>query len=359
LHHPYDSFDVVIDFLGQAARDPNVTEIFHTLYRTNNLSPITKILKTAAKNGKKVIVYVEINARFDEMNNVMHANELRKAGVKVITPIGGYKVHSKITKICRTENNENVCYLHMGTGNYHAGTARQYTDLGLLTANKQLAEEATMYCDMLQAKKSHPRFNYLLVSPVNLHNKIISLIHDEIRNKNSGAESRIIAKMNALTDINVIEALYEASRAGVRVDLIIRGTCCLRPGIPGLSENIRVISIVDRFLEHSRIYYFEARGQHKIYLSSADWRPRNFLRRYEIAFPVIDTRIKQYIRDTILLNSLRDNVKARVLQTDGSYRLVSRLKNAPPLRSQFIFEQMAEQTYKNTPLKNRHNFIEQ
>ncbi len=356
LHHPYDSFDVVIDFLGQAARDPGVTEIFHTLYRTNNLSPITDILKKAAKNGKKVIVYVEIKARFDEMNNVMHASELRKAGVKVITPIGAYKVHSKITKVCRTENNKTVSYLHMGTGNYHAGTARQYTDLGLLTTNRELVAEASMYCDMLQGKNSHPRYEQLLVSPVNLHNRIISLIQDEIHNKKTGAQSRIIAKMNALTDTNVIEALYEASHAGVRVDLIIRGTCCLRPGVPGLSENIRVISIVDRFLEHSRIYYFNAGGRHKIYLSSADWRPRNFIRRYEIAFPITDPRISEHIRDVILLNSLKDNVKARVLQGDGSYRAVSRSRNAAAIRSQFVFEQMAEQSYANTPLKSRNAF---
>ncbi|MCL2484521.1 MAG: polyphosphate kinase 1 [Endomicrobia bacterium] len=331
LHHPYDSFDIVIDFLEQASKDPAVTEIFHTLYRTNDIeSPIIKILKKAAKNGKKVIVYVELKARFDEMNNVMHAKDLRKAGVKVITPIGKYKVHSKLTLITRTENEKAVRYAHLGTGNYHAGTAKQYTDLGLLTAHEGIAADALKYCEMLQTRDVKQKFNHLLVSPVNLHNKIIYMIENEIKNKESGKKAHIIAKMNALSDIKVIEALYKASKAGVKIDLIVRGTCCLKPNAAGLSENIKVTSIIDRFLEHSRIFYFHSNGEKKIYLSSADWRPRNFVRRYEIAFPILDSNIKQYITDTILYNSLKDNVKATILQPNGSYRQVSTFKNAVP-----------------------------
>ena len=359
LHHPYDSFDIVIDFLDQASKDPAVTEIFHTLYRTNNIeSPIIKILKKAAKNGKKVTVYVELKARFDEMNNVMHANDLRKAGVKVITPIGKYKVHSKLTMITRTENEKAVRYVHMGTGNYHAGTAKQYTDLGLLTAHEGITSDALKYCEMLYTRDVKQKFNYMLVSPVNLHNKIIYMIENEIKNKENGRKAHIIAKMNALSDIKVIETLYKASKAGVKIDLIVRGTCCLKPHVAGLSDNIKVTSIIDRFLEHSRIYYFHANGEKKIYLSSADWRPRNFIRRYEIAFPVLDCDIKQYILDTILYNSLKDNVKAAILQPNGSYRQVSTFKNAAPMRSQFAFEDIARKYYKDTHLCGRSKIFE-
>jgi len=359
LHHPYDSFDIVIDFLDQASKDPNVTEIFHTLYRTNNLeSPIIKTLQKAAKNGKKVMVYVELKARFDEMNNVMHAKELRKYGVKVITPFKKYKVHSKVTLITRIENGRVVRYAHMGTGNYHAGTAKQYTDIGLLTAHESITADALKYCEMLQTHSIKHKFNYLTVAPVNMHNKIISMIENEIRNRKNGRKAQIIAKMNALTDIKVIEALYRASKAGVKIDLIVRGTCCLKPNVAGLSENIRVTSIIDRFLEHSRIYYFHANGEQKVYLSSADWRPRNFLRRYEIAFPVLDSNIKQYVIDTILYNNLKDNVKTAILQPNGSYRQAAANKNFP-IRSQFVFEEIAEKHYEGTYLFNRSKIFDQ
>lgn len=351
LHHPYDSFDVVTDFLWQAARDPNVTEIFHTLYRTCNKTPITEILKTAAKNKKKVVVYVEIKARFDEMNNVMHADDLRKAGVQVVNPISNYKVHSKITMVSRIENGKKVYYAHLGTGNYHAGTAKQYTDLGLLTKNVDITSDVSIYCNMFKSRKFTPKFLHLLVSPVNLHKQIKSLINREIFYAQKGFKGHIIAKMNALTDTDVIETLYKASQSGVRIDLIVRGTCCLKPKVLGLSKNIKVVSVIDRFLEHSRIFYFRANGMHKVYLSSADWRPRNFLRRYEIAFPIFDTKIKQYICDVILYNSLHDNVRGNILKADGSYSKV-RYKNEK-IRSQFLFEKLAKNTYKNTPLEKR------
>jgi len=352
LHHPYDSFDVVMDFLGQAARDPNVTEIFHTLYRTGTAAQIVRILKTAANNGKKVTVYVEIMARFDEMNNVMHADDLRKAGVKVVNPIGAYKVHSKITLVHRMENGARVCYAHMGTGNYHAQTARQYTDLGLLTKNTDITTEATGYCKMIQTQRPYPKFRHLLVSPVNLHKSIRSLIENEIAYSKKGFQGRIIAKMNALTDTSIIEKLYAASNAGVQVDLIVRGTCCLKPGVPGLSENIRVVSIIDRFLEHSRIFYFRANGEHKLFLSSADWRPRNFLRRYEIAFPVTDSAIKEYLRDVVLHNSVHDTARGCNLRADGSYAPAQHKTDS--IRSQFLFEQLAKNEYRDTPLSNRN-----
>ncbi|MBI5622455.1 MAG: polyphosphate kinase 1 [Elusimicrobia bacterium] len=353
LHHPYDSFDIVVNFLLQAARDPAVREIYHTLYRTSRESPIIEALKEAARAGKKVSVYVEIKARFDEAANVAWATELRAAGAKVVAPMGGFKVHSKVTRIVREEAGVERVYLHLGTGNYHPGTARQYTDLGLLTADEALGAETGAFFHVLSQRQEPSGFKELLVAPVNLHAQFMRLIREEIKRQKSDGDGRITAKMNSLVDPDVIEALYDASRAGVKVELLVRGICCLRPGIRGMSDNIRVVSVVDRFLEHSRIYSFGAGERQRLFLSSADWMPRNFFSRYEIAFPVKDPSIRRFITDVILGKSLMDNVKAWELKPDGTYDRVERAEGAEAIRSQTLFEQLAEAQYKGTILEER------
>ena len=353
LHHPYDSFDIVVKFLEGAALDPQVRRIYHTLYRTSLDSPVMASLKAAAAAGKKVTAYVEIKARFDELNNLRWAEELRKAGVRVVRHLGRYKVHSKVTAVVREEDGAEVVYSHLGTGNYHPVTARQYTDLGLLTADPGLGREALSYFESLAKGRRPEGFLELLVAPVNLHDEMLRLIREETRQQKGGARGHIIAKMNSLQDPEIVEALYEASNAGVKVDLLVRGICCLRPGIAGMSENIRVVSVVDRFLEHSRIFYFRAGGARKIYLSSADWMPRNFYSRYEVAFPVKDSTLKRYIRDTILTKGLADNQKAWALKPDGSYARVSPGPGAAPVRSQALFEALARADYRDTALEQR------
>lgn len=353
LHHPYDSFDTVLNFLRQAARDPQVTRIYHTLYRTSSESPVMEALKEAAKNGKRVTVYVEIKARFDELNNLRWASDLRRAGVRVIRPYGSWKVHSKATQVFRREGAEEASYLHLGTGNYHPTTAKQYTDLGLLTRDQALGREVSRFFNTIIKHKRPKGFNELLVAPVNMQRETIELIKEETELQRQGLRGHIIAKMNSLVDNATIQALYEASRAGVRVDLVVRGICCLRPGIRGLSENIRVVSIIDRFLEHSRAYYFRSGGIERVYLSSADWMPRNFFTRLELAFPVKDPALKRYVKEVVLGNALADNVKAWHLRPDGSY-----FKPRPPaedkrLRSQFILESLAANHYKDTILSSR------
>jgi polyphosphate kinase len=310
-------------------------------------------LKEAAANGKKVVAYVEIKARFDELNNLRWAEELRKSGVRVVRHLGRFKVHSKVTQVIREENGTEVSYLHLGTGNYHPITAKQYTDLGLLTCDQELGKEVSAYFDALSRGRRPERFKELLVAPVNLHSSMLALIREETRLQKSGTRGHIVAKMNSLVDPVIIEALYDASRAGVKIDLMVRGICCLRPGIQGLSENIRVTSVVDRFLEHSRIYYFRAGGQRKLYLSSADWMPRNFYSRYEVAFPVKDPQLKRYVHDTILGKGLADNQKAWLLKPDGSYARVVAGPGAAPVRSQTFFEALARSDYRDTALESR------
>ena len=353
LHHPYDDFEAVVRFLQEAAKDPKVTKIYHTLYRTSRESPVIASLGEAAAAGKKVTVYIEIKARFDELNNVRLARELRKAGVQVARPFGDYKVHSKVTQVIREEEGGPRSYLHLGTGNYHPGTARQYTDLGLLTADAGLGREIEQYIAGLAKPGRLPEFKELLVAPGSLYEGILALIRGEIAVQKAGGEGRIVAKMNALVDRRIIEALYDASRQGVKIDLLVRGSCCLRPGIPGVSENIRVVSIVDRFLEHSRIFYFRAGGEDKLYLSSADWMPRNFYTRYEVAFPIKDPRLKRYLLDVILKTSFADNAKAWVLGPDGVYDRVPVPEGAKVVRSQFAFEDLAGKQYQDTVLKGR------
>jgi len=353
LHHPYDSFDTVVKFLQEASRDPHVTKIYHTIYRTSVHSPIMEALKEAVHQGKKVTAYVEIKARFDELNNVRYATELREAGVKVVRPLGGFKVHCKLTQVVREEAGQEVSYLHLGTGNYHPDTALQYTDLGLLTRDPQLGEEISSYFLSLTQRKQFSGFKDLLVAPENLHKQFLELIREETRLHQEKGRGHIIAKMNSLEDPDIIEALYEASDAGVKVELIVRGICCLRPGVKGMSENIRVVSVIDRFLEHSRIYYFRSDGARKIYLASADWMPRNFYARHEIAFPVKDPTLKKFIREVILATSLADNVKGWILKPDGSYARAALSTRSQALRSQLTFETLAQKHYRGTILDDR------
>ena len=353
LHHPYDSFDIVVNFLKEAASDPAVTEIYHVAYRAGQRSPVMEILKEAARKGKKVTVYVEVKARFDEENNLRWMKELRAAGARVIPPFKGTKVHSKVTQVVRREGLENVAYTHLGTGNYHYGTARQYTDIGLLTCDKEVGAEVYSYFNSLAAGRPLPRFRKLLVAPVNLSGSVMRMIREEIAFHRRSGGGLIMAKMNSLVDPDVIKALYAASSAGVRVRLLVRGICCLKPGIKGLSENIKVLSIVDRFLEHSRIFYFRAGGGEKLYLSSADWMPRNFYSRYEIAFPVTDPLLKRYVKEVILEGGLADNVKARQLQADGTYNKLKPAPDEKPRRSQFLFVSLARSSYKGTLLEKR------
>lgn len=354
LHHPYDSFDIVVNFLRAAAVDPQVTHLYHTVYRAGSRSLVMEALQEAAKNGKRVTAYVEVKARFDEINNVRWAEELRRSGVRVVRPFGNLKVHSKVTEVIRQEPHGPVSYLHLGTGNYHSATARQYADLGIFTADPSLAREIHLYFRVLARQAEPIKFKELLVAPRNLHLRVLRLIKAETQIQRNGGRGRIIAKMNSLVDPDIIAALYEASEAGVRVDLLVRGICCLRPQIPGLSSNIRVISVVDRFLEHSRIYYFRAGGQEHLYLSSADWMPRNFYTRMEVAFPVKDSILKRYIVNVVLASGIQDNVKSWHLQPDGNYlRLPSPVDSARQIRSQSVFTAQAQKDYQNTVLEHR------
>jgi polyphosphate kinase len=353
LHHPYDSFDIVVNFLREAARDPAVTEIFHVVYRAGQISPVMDALKEASANGKKVTVYIELKARFDEFNNLRWMRELRAARVKVIPPLSGYKVHSKVTQVVKGAGAARTFYTHLGTGNYNAGTARQYTDLGLLTADRRIGLEVSAYFRALSQRKCPPRSRLLLTAPANLYSGVLRLIRAETALHRRHGGGLIMAKMNSLVDPDIIKALYEASCAGVRVELLVRGICCLKPGIKGLSENIGVFSIVDRYLEHSRIYYFHAGGEGKLYLSSADWMPRNFYNRFEIAFPVLDPALKKYIKETILEKGLADNVKARRLLPDGTYVRVRQEEWSRRVRSQSFFVSLARRAYRGSPLEHR------
>ena len=353
LHHPYDSFGIVVNFLREAAADPEVTELYHVVYRAGQVSPVMDALKLAAANGKKVTVYVELKARFDEFNNLRWMRELRAARVRVIPPFSGYKVHSKVTQAVKGAGRERSFFTHLGTGNYHAGTAKQYTDLGLLTCDRAIGLEANAYFSALAGRRRPPRPRLLMAAPVNLHSGFMRLIREEIRLHRLEGGGLIRAKMNALVDPDIIRALYAASQAGVKVELLVRGICCLKPGIRGLSENISVVSIVDRFLEHSRIYYFRAGGREKLYLSSADWMPRNFYDRFELAFPVLDPDLKRYIRETILEKGLADNAKARRLLPDGKYERVEREPWQKRVRSQALFVALAQRSYRGTALEHR------
>ena len=323
LHHPYQTFTPVVDFIRQAAKDPNVLAIKQTLYRVSGNSPIIAALAQAAENGKQVSVLVELKARFDEENNIVWAKMLEKAGCHVIYGLVGLKTHSKITLVVRREDDGIRRYVHLGTGNYNDATAKLYTDVGLMTCSELIGEDATAVFNMLSGYSEPLFWNKLSLAPLWLKDKFLYLIEREKNYAKEGRPARIIAKMNSLCDKDIIEALYEASAAGVKIDLIIRGICCLKVGIPGVSENITVRSIVGNFLEHSRIFYFENDENYEIYCGSADWMPRNLERRVEILFPVETPALKEQICK-ILQYQLQDNLKAHVLLADGTYEKIDK-----------------------------------
>ncbi|MGM7720131.1 RNA degradosome polyphosphate kinase [Metabacillus sp. Hm71] len=342
LHHPYESFEPVVEFVAEAADDPDVLAIKQTLYRVSGDSPVIDALKRAAENGKQVTVLVELKARFDEENNVQWAKELEKAGCHVIYGMTYLKTHSKITLVVRKKNNRIERFVHLGTGNYNDQTAKIYTDMGLLTSKRKFGIDATNFFNYLSGFTEKPDFHHLSVAPFDIRKDFIRLIDEEIEFHRRFANGRIIAKMNSLTDKVIIMKLYEASNAGVKIDLIIRGTCCLRPGISGVSENIKVRSIVGRFLEHSRIYYFHHNGEEKIFLSSADMMTRNMEKRVEILFPIFEGEIKKRVK-YILTSALADNVKAREQDEFGEYNYVSRKMEEPVIDSQLLLFSKAYQ----------------
>jgi polyphosphate kinase len=316
LQHPYESFEDVVEFISEAAGDPNVLAIKQTLYRTSADSPIVRALTRAAENGKQVTAVVELKARFDEAPNIQWARTLEDAGVHVVYGLLGLKTHCKVALVVRREGAHIKRYVHLSTGNYNPSTARVYGDISYFTARDAYADDAGALFNLLTGYSSPPSWKRFEVAPLGLHERILALVERETA---LGPRGKIVAKMNALVDAPVIKALYRASQAGVSIDLIVRGICCLRPGVPGTSDNIRVISVVDRFLEHSRVFYFENGGKREVYLSSADWMPRNFLRRVEVMFPIDDDGLRDRVVDEILQTTLADNVKARRLLADGTY----------------------------------------
>lgn len=337
LSHPYYSFKSVVDFIRLAAEDPQVLAIKVTLYRTSGDSPIVRALMRASENGKQVTAIVELKARFDEENNIQWARAMEEAGVHVLYGLVGLKTHSKLALVVRREGEKIRRYIHLGTGNYNEVTARLYTDIGLLTAHREIGEDAAKIFNLLTGMSQYPGLSQLHMAPFGLQETFLKLIEREIqhaRRKKQGAAPRIIAKMNSLVDPGIIKALYRASQAGVRIDLVVRGVCCLRPGIEGVSENIHVRSIVDRFLEHSRVFYFANNGKAEIYCGSADWMPRNFFQRVEVTFPVLDEALKTRLLDEILGEALKDNVKARLIRADGCHQRARLKSHENPSRSQ-------------------------
>lgn len=320
LHHPFESFNPVVNLLRQAARDPQVLAIKQTLYRSGANSEIVQALAEAARNGKEVTAVIELRARFDEESNIAVANVLQEAGAVVVYGIVGYKTHAKMILIVRREQDKLVRYVHLGTGNYHAGNAKIYTDYGLLTMDRELCEDVHRVFQELTGMGKLVKLKKLLHAPFTLHQQLMSCIDDEIQHAKAGKKARIIIKVNAITEKKLIDKLYEASQAGVQIDLIVRSICCLRPQIAGLSENIRVRSIIGRFLEHTRVYYFENAGKNKIYCSSADWMDRNLYNRVEACFPIEDETLKKRIYEDGLMNYLKDNQKAWILQANGQWQ---------------------------------------
>lgn len=318
LHHPYESFEPVVEFLNRAADDPHVLAIKQTLYRTGNDSPIVKALARAAENGKQVTAVVELKARFDEASNIEWARTLEQAGVQVIYGLLGLKTHAKALLVVRREKDKLRRYVHLSTGNYNPGTARSYTDLALLTAKTDFGEDATSLFNLLTGYTAPQKWNKLVVAPLGLHETVLGLIAREAANARAGRKASIVARMNSLVDVDVIDALYAASQAGVDVRLRIRGICCLRPGVPGLSERIEVRALIDRFLEHQRVFRFENAGAVEIYMSSADWMPRNFHRRVEIMFPIDDPACKAQVEEILQVMDL-DTAKTWVLNSAGTY----------------------------------------
>jgi polyphosphate kinase len=338
LHHPYDAFTPVVDFVEQAARDPQVFAMKQTLYRTSGDSPIVRALIEASRNGKQVTALVELKARFDEANNIQWARQLEEAGVHVVYGLVGHKTHCKVSLVVRREGKVMRRYVHLGTGNYNPRTARLYTDLSYFTSREAITEDAANLFNSLTGFSRSPHFSQLLVAPFTLHHRIQELIQRETDNAEAGKPARIMAKMNALVDKITIDNLYVASRAGVKIDLVIRGVCCLVPGVLGLSENIRVRSIVGRYLEHARAFYFHnADGEPEIYAGSADWMPRNFFRRIEVLFPIADPESRKWMQNEFFGIELQDNEYARELHSNGSYLPVERKVSDPSFSVQSYY----------------------
>lgn len=357
LHHPYESFEGYVNFIRAAAKDPAVTSIQQTVYRMDALSPVIEELKSAAKTKKRVRVIIELRARFDEMNNLRLAEDLRKSGVEVAFGFGQLKVHAKVALVTRQEKDGERLYTHLSTGNYNAATARAYEDLAILTARPTFGEDARLFFDAVCRGQVPTGFKTIVPAPARLHRLLLQLIEAETAAAQAGRPASLFAKVNALVDEGIIESLYRASQAGVRVNLMVRGACSLIPGVKGLSDNIRVLSIVDRFLEHSRIFYFG--DSNRMYLSSADWMPRNFFSRLEVAFPILDDRLQHFIRDVVIPIYLSDTVKARELTPQGTWRkratsvshsIPDSLRLPAPVRAQSCFEDLARRAYRGTPL---------
>jgi polyphosphate kinase len=344
LHHPYESFTPVIDFVEQAARDPEVFALKQTLYRTSGDSLIVRALIEASRNGKQVTALVELKARFDEANNIHWARQLEEAGVHVVYGMVGHKIHCKCSLVVRREAKALRHYVHLGTGNYNHRTARSYTDLSFFTCRDHLTREVASLFNALTGFGRSPEFHHLLVAPFNLHDRIQALIAREADNARAGRPARLLAQMNNLVDKTTIDNLYAASQAGVRIDLIVRGTCCLVPGIKGLSENIRIRSIVGRYLEHARAFYFENHGGEPLVLAgSADWMPRNFFRRVEVLFPIEAPELRRRVLDELFPVEFQDNENARELYASGAYLPVARHDGEPSFSAQTSFMATAVQ----------------
>ncbi|HXM33619.1 MAG TPA: polyphosphate kinase 1, partial [Pyrinomonadaceae bacterium] len=341
LHHPYTAYSTVTDFIRTAATDPNVVAIKMCLYRTGRNSPIVQALIEATERGKQVATLVELKARFDEESNIEWARRLEEAGVHVVYGMVGLKTHCKLTLVVRREGNALQRYVHLATGNYNPTTSRIYTDLGILTVDEAIATDATNLFNSLTGFSRFSDYDCLLVAPLNLRKRMVKLIQREASHAKAGRPGRIIAKINSLTDLAIVRALYAASQAGVSIDLIVRGICMLRPGVPGVSANIRVRSIVGRFLEHSRILYFGNDGNEEIFIGSADWMYRNLSKRVEVMVPITNGQLRTYLKETVLAAYLKDNVNARELRADGTYVRVKHREGEKRFDCQLDFETTA------------------
>ncbi len=359
LHHPFDSFDPVVHFIEKAANDPDVLAIKQTLYRTSGDSSIVQALIHAAENGKHVTALVELKARFDEANNIVWARQMERAGVHVVYGFMDLKTHCKLALVVRQRGKKVRRYVHLSTGNYNPTTARLYSDLGFFTSNRLIAEDATALFNFLTGYSQGHSWKKLVVAPHDLKRRTLELIDEQTERARQGKSSYIFAKLNSLVDRKTIESLYRASQAGVSMELVVRGICCLRPGIPGLSENIEVRSIVDRFLEHSRIFVFGSGPKSQIFLSSADWMPRNFMRRVEVMFPLESADLRQHILEEIVPAYLHDNVRARILQADGHYVRAPQSADQPHLRAQHVLLDQAKMTCGDqVPISTNHEIDE-
>ncbi|MCU0682756.1 MAG: polyphosphate kinase 1 [Polyangiaceae bacterium] len=353
LHHPYESFDLVVEFLARAADDPNVLAIKQTLYRAGGDSPVVRALARAAENGKQVTAVVELKARFDEESNIRWANALENSGVHVVYGLQGLKTHAKALLVVRREKDKLRRYVHLATGNYNPSTARLYTDLSLFTAREDVGEDLTAFFNLLTGYSAASRWNHLVVAPLGLHEAVLALIEREAEHARAGRPARLVAKMNACVDERVISALYGAAAAGVQIDLLVRGICCLRPGVGPGAERIRVRAVVDRFLEHTRVFWFANGGAEEVYLSSADWMPRNFRRRVELMVPVLDPQLRARVTQEVLSTMLADNVKAWELAPDGRYTRVEPAPGEPLVRSQARFIELTRERLREAEAHGR------